>query len=77
MYNDSDTKLKSALIALVVFIVVVIVCHVSNATKWNGGYCSCGGKWEYLQAVGHRYDTRYLYQCPKCGRTEEFYKKYE
>ena len=77
MYNDSDTKIKTTLIALAVCIVIIIVCHLVNATKWNGGYCSCGGKWEYQQAVGHRYETMYLYQCDRCGRTEEFYQKYE
>lgn len=77
MYSDIDTKLKSTFILLGIGILIIIVCHVINATKWNDGYCSCGGKWEYQQAVGHRYETMYLYQCDTCGRTEEFYEKYE
>lgn len=40
---------------------------------WNGGYHKdCGGKWEYEQAVGHRYDTDYIYVCDKCGVRHEF-----
>ena len=40
---------------------------------WNGGYHeSCGGKWEYEQAVGHGHDTDYIYVCDKCGMRHEF-----
>jgi hypothetical protein len=40
--------------------------------RWNNGYHSCGGKWVYEQAVGHRYSTDYIYKCDKCGLREEF-----
>jgi hypothetical protein len=33
MYNDSNVKLKTTLIALVVCIVIIIVCHVTNDSK--------------------------------------------
>ena len=38
---------------------------------WNNGYCSCGGQWEYEQAVGHRVSTSYIYRCDKCGNRIE------
>lgn len=48
-------------------------CHQQDV--WNNGYCDCGGKWTYQQAVGHQYTTGYLYECDKCGKTKEFDKK--
>jgi hypothetical protein len=62
--------------------VVILLCvglescgnYVSNE-KWNNGYCSCGGKWVYDQPIGHQYSTYFLYECDKCGKTEEFTKK--
>lgn len=72
------------IIAEIVSIVIVFVCfvgflaviiHFHSATetkKWNNGYCECGGKWEYEQAVGHRSGTSYIYICDKCGKREEF-----
>jgi hypothetical protein len=47
-----------------------------NTITWNDGYCKCGGKWEYQEAVGHRYSTNYLYKCDKCGRIVEFENYY-
>ena len=39
--------------------------------RWNDGYCSCGGKWQYQQAVGHSYTTGHIYRCTKCGKKIE------
>lgn len=49
-------------------------CQKADDIKaWNGGYHEdCGGRWEYDQAVGHRYDTDYIYVCDKCGMRHEF-----
>ena len=47
-------------------------CIDNNA--WNDGYHSCGGKWVYEDAVGHAYNTTYLYKCDKCGEYHEFRK---
>ncbi len=51
------------------------VCRGVNDLKWNDGHCSCGGNWNYVQAVGHYSSTTYLYECDKCGKAKEFYKK--
>ena len=46
--------------------------------NWNGGYHEdCGGMWKYEQAIGHRYDTDYIYVCDKCGMRHEFEKYYK
>lgn len=62
-------------------IVLVILCalwfsHVRHEEEktWNNGFCSCGGHWEYMQPIGHAYNTDYIYKCDKCGKTHEFSK---
>ena len=40
--------------------------------KWNDGYCSCGGKLQFEQVVGHAYTTTYMYSCEDCGNYVEF-----
>ena len=47
--------------------------ETEDIKAWNGGYHEdCGGRWKYDQAVGHRYDTDYIYVCDKCGMRHEF-----
>lgn len=53
----------------------LFIGSICNEKTWNNGYHSCGGKWEYLQPVGHAYNTYFLYECDKCHKTHEFYKK--
>lgn len=65
-----DYIIDIGIIAILVFI--LLICRMVNMSAWNGGYHSCGGKWEYVEAVGHRYSTYYLYKCSKCGEIEEF-----
>ena len=62
--------------------VVILLCvglvscgNAVNDTRWNNGYCSCGGKWVYDQPIGHQYSTYFLYECDKCGKTYEFSEK--
>lgn len=42
----------------------------------NGIHDNCGGHWVYQEAVGHRFDTGYIYSCDKCGLTIEITSKY-
>lgn len=40
--------------------------------EWNNGICTeCEGKMEFIQAVGHKCWTTYLYKCNQCGRLYE------
>lgn len=71
---DTDTQAKLTMI--LILLAIIFILKVVNATSWNGGYCSCGGAWRYQQAIGHRFETTFLYQCDKCGKTKEFYQKY-
>ena len=61
---DFIDSIIEAIVSLVILGIIIglllMVCRFesSNDEKvWNNGYCSCGGRWEYQQAVGHRYDT--------------------
>lgn len=69
-------ELIISLVAVVIIVgliaVAMLISNSKDVKKWNNGYCSCGGRWEYQQAVGHRYDTDYIYKCDKCGKIEEF-----
>ncbi len=72
---DGDTKVNLIMICILVGVLILVMmfesCH--DASKWNDGHCPCGGNWVYQQAVGHRYDTDYIYRCDKCGDIQEFY----
>ena len=56
-------------ILMVFFVDTTIERHDSKL--WNNGYCDCGGRWEYEQAVGHKSTTSYIYVCDKCGNRIE------
>lgn len=73
--NDFDCKMFYYGGILLICLILLGVCNGFNDSKWNNGYCSCGGNWVYQQAVGHRYNTYYLYECDNCGKVYEFRKK--
>lgn len=66
-------KLLLLIILIIVITVGAIRCdRVENDTKWNGGVCpNDGTKWTFVQAVGHRYSTYYIYACDHCGNKIE------
>lgn len=68
-----------SIILIIVFTIFVCVrCRHSKDTElWNNGYCSCGGHWQYEQAVGHNYGTSYIYVCDRCDNRIEVWKKGE
>lgn len=50
----------------------VIYSERAKVEVYNNGVCKqCGGKYEYLQAIGHRDYTTYLYRCRQCGKMLE------
>ena len=63
------------LAVLVIAIFLPLSCAescIENAV-WNEGiHQDCGGHWEYEQAIGHYFETNYIYCCDKCGAREEF-----
>lgn len=67
------SPLKVPIIVLAIAILFGSIIASANSSQWNDGYCSCGGRWVYQEAVGHRYSTSYIYKCDKCGKIKEFY----
>ena len=75
-------KIKEIFVVIGIFVAILllafgIVSCMKHADKieYNNGVCKkCGGHLEYEQAIGHQYDTSYIYKCDKCGdRIELFY----
>lgn len=56
---------------IVVIFVVLAILHKVDSKIWNNGYCDCGGKWKYEQAIGHRASSSYIYKCDKCEKRIE------
>ena len=69
----------SVIIAVGFFIAAVFASNYHEKKElemWNNGYCTCGGHWVYEQAVGHKYETGFLYYCDSCNNYIEVNKKY-
>lgn len=74
-YDDSTHLLANLILFMICVAILVLIkgCITVNDDKvWNNGRCSCGGEWVYEQAIGHKYDTDYIYKCDKCGTRYEF-----
>ena len=70
-----EEEIKFALILIIGFVVIsfaIIFGAILSIKKdnqlWNNGYCECGGKYEYEQAIGTRYGTDYIYKCTMCDK---------
>lgn len=61
------------LIIAMIFVFVVRSCEVKDGMKeYNNGICRiCGGTYEFVSAVGHKYETNYIYRCDNCGHKIE------
>lgn len=73
-----DYLLEIIVIIATILIIIALVlgakeCSAKHDEKlWNDGHCDvCGGTWKYEQAVGHRYNTAYIYICEDCGKRIE------
>lgn len=67
-------------IAIIFIIVGAVGGAVADSKVWNDGYCTCGGKWQYMDSVTRMSGdkermntyTTYIYKCDKCGKMHEF-----
>lgn len=69
-YSSDDDILKMVLLGFILVGIILMVCcgFINEANTWNDGYCPvCGHKYRYVQAVGHRYTTSYMYVCDYCN----------
>ena len=49
----------------------------SDEEKWNNGYCECGEKWVFSNAVHTRNGgTIYYWHCEKCNKTIELHSQF-
>ena len=70
--EDRKIFFIAALVAILLFIGLIFLQELASNIVYNDGICvKCGGRYVYQQAVGHRYNTRYIYQCDKCGKLIE------
>ena len=56
---------------------ISVACERSNIeNEWNNGICSeCGGRYEFIQPIGHQRTTHYWYECSECGHGVEIYRQ--
>lgn len=74
-YFFKDIKSKIGVFIIpALFLLLIIMLSIADEKTWNNGFCSCGGRWEYMQPIGHAYSTYYIYKCDKCGKMHEFSK---
>ena len=70
-YFDKHPLAELAILLAIIFVVAAIVItgeRIRDNKVWNDGRCLCGGRWEFVQAVGHQSDTDYIYKCNNCGK---------
>lgn len=82
MDNDIKFLIKMLIVVIIIFGLTAIMmrsCENRISTeKYGDGICEkCGGHYVYSQAVGHQYDTYYIYICDQCGHLIEVNTYYE
>lgn len=74
MEDKSENLIASIIMAsiIILFIIIAVICIISHKPQHINGICAeCGGQYEFVQAVGHKYDTSYIYKCNECGKMIE------
>lgn len=69
--NENIPALYTLSVILGIILLAIAICfceYKTSESEWNDGHCECGGSWMYVEAVGHRYSTEYIYKCDGCGR---------
>lgn len=74
MEDKRENLIASIIMASIVifFVGITVICIIFYKPQHNhDGICKCGGQYEFVQAVGHKFDTSYIYKCNKCGKIIE------
>lgn len=74
MEDKSENLIASIIMAsiIILFISIAVIYILSYKPQHNNGICTeCGGQYEFVQAVGHKFDTSYIYKCNECGKIIE------
>ena len=61
-----------SLITIITISGIIAICVYNHNNQYNNGICTkCGGRYEFLQAVGHFCETGFLYKCADCNNIIE------
>lgn len=74
MEDKCENLIASIIMAsiIILFVIIAVICIISDKPQHNNGICTeCGGQYEFVQAVGHKFDTSYIYKCNECGKIIE------
>lgn len=70
----ASTKIGKAVSFLAVSIISIAflagmftLVEYENEKAWNGGICSCGGEYRFINATKDKLITYYFYECDNCG----------
>ena len=85
LYDNAPNIIVGFFITFIVIGIFWLMYKVDEYEEqiWNNGNCSCGGKWEYVEATENVHgftgkngvvttSHRYIYRCSNCGKMEEF-----
>ena len=62
---------------ILAIVLAIMVVHLDHAKRkeFNNGICpKCGRPYRFVQAVGHRTTTSYIYMCDHCNKLLEMDK---
>lgn len=72
--TNTQARILGAVLSILFIGLIAFLGIWSQNSIWNNGICDiCDeGRWEFVQAVGHKSSTSYLYKCDHCGYVYEF-----
>ena len=77
-YHKETIELILTIIGAIIMIFLLIESYLITSEEYNDGICKeCGGHYEYVESVGHKHSTSYIYKCDKCGHRIETYELYD
>ena len=73
MEDKCENLIASIIMAsiIILFVAIAVIYIITYEPQHNNGVCKCGGQYEFVQAVGHKFDTSYIYKCNECGKMIE------
>ena len=79
MKEKLKRELPTIILVVTLIAIMAVLCIATDVSTakteslFNNGFClQCGKRFRYLQAIGHRDTTWYLYVCDQCGNVVEY-----
>ena len=77
-YHKEMIEFIISVIGVIIMIFLAVKGYSIMNEEYNDGICKeCGGHYEYVESVGHKHNTSYIYKCDKCGHRIETYELYD